>query len=428
MAIQRAHLKPTLQRLRTSFKNPFLDLVWTAADYAASGIAAPTPRELEKLRKESDPLADECIRALNVRPGSDSLKALDEYVSRPVEEQPSAAPREFMEQVTTIPLWVDPELVKQGQNVFWKYVLLICIILTDYSLPIGFAAARMTDILSCTNYFSSVKGTFQRVFETTKFLSDIMKGPEALTPLTGCGWKSTIRVRLLHTQVRLRILAQAEKRPDIYNVEELGVPINQEDMLCTLCEFSIAIISVLKKMDVHMSTPDIKAYLHFWRFMGYLMGIDDKYCRKLTTEAGATVVADSIHNHLVDPDAASVLTTHNLFEAMAFSPPLFWPAGVHVAVTRRLVGDRVCNGLQLPPSKWYWQILASCVLASYRWIFCSTIFLQQRIDLTMKYVPPFLEYYVHRIWAKDALHKPVACDFALKFIPHIGSELDDGTR
>ncbi|KAL3701155.1 hypothetical protein R1sor_019177 [Riccia sorocarpa] len=287
MATRRAHLK----RLNTSFKNPLLDSAWTAADYAESGIAVPTNRELESLRQKSDPLADDCIRALNLKPGTDSLKALDDYVSQPVEEQASAAPRKFMEQVTTIPHWADPELMKQGQNVFWRYVVLIYIILTDYSLPMGFTASRATDILSCTNYFSTVKGAFQRFFETAKFVTDIMNGPEALVPLTGSGWKSAVRVRLLHAQVRLRILAEAEKHPDIYDVEELGVPINQEDMLATLCDFSI-------------------------------------------------VVA--------------------------------------------------------------------------------------RVNLAMKYGPASLEYYVQRIWAKDALHKPVACDFVLKFLPHlVPQESDD---
>ncbi|KAL2631623.1 hypothetical protein R1flu_016309 [Riccia fluitans] len=420
----REHLKPNLERLKTSFKNPLLDIAWT--DYERSTLT--NPKELENLRQKSDPLADECIRALHVKPGTDSLKALDEYVSRPLEDQPSAAPRKFMEQVTSTPNWVDPELINQGRNVFWKYVLLIGIILSDYSLPIGFAASRMTDILSCTNYFSSVKGAFQRVFETTKFVSDIMRGPEALTPLTGVGWKSTIRVRLLHTQVRLRILAEAEQRPEVYDVEELGVPINQEDLLGTLCEFSIAIISLLRKMKVYMSPSEVKAYLHFWRFMGYLLGIDDEYCKKLVTEAGATAIADSINNHLVDPDAGSVLTTHNLFEAVAFTPPLFWPAGVHVAVARLLIGDRVSDSLQIPASKWYWRIFASCCLAVLRWIHCSTMFLQQRIDFASKYVPRFVDYYLQRIWAKDALHKPVACDFVLKFLPHIAAEEGDGNK
>ncbi|KAL3695371.1 hypothetical protein R1sor_009447 [Riccia sorocarpa] len=230
MATQRPHLK----RLNTSFRNPLLESVWRAPDFVKDGFAAPKNRELEALRQKSDPLADDCIRALHLKPGTDSLKALDDYVSQPVEEQVSAAPRKFMDQVTTIPIWVDPELMKQGQRVFWRYALLIQIILTDCSLPMGFTAGRVTAILTCTNYFSTVKGAMQRVFETGKFITDIMKGPEALEPLTGSGWKSAVRVRLLHTQVRLRILAEAEKRPDLYSVEELGVPINQEDMMGTI--------------------------------------------------------------------------------------------------------------------------------------------------------------------------------------------------
>ncbi|KAL2612873.1 hypothetical protein R1flu_024565 [Riccia fluitans] len=418
---KRDHLKPKLERLKTSFKNPLVDIALT--DYQRSlGIK---PRQLENLRQKSDPLADECTRALHVKPGTDSLKALDEYLSRPLEDQASAAPRKFMEQVTTTPNWFDAELLIQGQNVFWKYLLVIGLILTHYSLVMGFAASRVTDILSCTNYFSSVKGAFQRVIETVKFVTDIMSGPEALTPLTGVGWKSMIRVRLLHTQVRLRILAQAEKRPGIYDVKELGVPINQEDMLGTLCVFSIAVITLLRKIGVYMSPSEVKAYLYFWCFTGYLLGVDEEYCQKLMTEAQAAAIGESIANHLVDPDAGSVFMTHNLLQAFA----LFLPLGVHVALARLLVGDKVSDNLEIPPSKWYWRIITSCCLLGLRWMSCSTIFLQKRIDFCRKYFPLLVDYYLQRLWAKNAFHKPVACDFVLKFLPHIVAEdPDDGSK
>jgi len=49
---------------------------------------------------------------------------------------------------------------------------------------------------------------------------------EDMTPGSGRGWKSAMRVRLLHAQVRKRIMG-GKGRYNKYDVEKEGVPINQ---------------------------------------------------------------------------------------------------------------------------------------------------------------------------------------------------------
>lgn len=63
-----------------------------------------------------------------------------------------------------------------------------------------------------------------RLIETTLFVLDVMND---MTIGTGRGWKSAIRVRLLHAQVRRKI-KEKRGRVNEYSVETCGIPINQQ--------------------------------------------------------------------------------------------------------------------------------------------------------------------------------------------------------
>jgi len=48
-----------------------------------------------------------------------------------------------------------------------------------------------------------------------------------LTPVTGIGWKTAVRVRMLHSSVRVR-LAEKKGIKNVYDEKVDGIPINQE--------------------------------------------------------------------------------------------------------------------------------------------------------------------------------------------------------
>lgn len=85
--------------------------MWTEKHFPAS--------RLEPLRQVGDLLADNALAALDVKPGQNALAALREYTARPVEEQVSDAPRLLMQQLMTVPDWVDWAQVQRGQEVYW---------------------------------------------------------------------------------------------------------------------------------------------------------------------------------------------------------------------------------------------------------------------------------------------------------------------
>ncbi len=87
------------------------DILWTENHIPAS--------KLEPLRRLGDPLADEALAALDIKPGEDALEALLTYTAQPSDQQRSQAPKQLLAQVMTVPEWVDWGRVQRGQKVYW---------------------------------------------------------------------------------------------------------------------------------------------------------------------------------------------------------------------------------------------------------------------------------------------------------------------
>ena len=81
---------------------------------------------------------------------------------------------------------------------------------------------------------------------------------------------------VLHAKVR-RSLLQSKKADEepAWDVEQNGVPINQEDMAATLLAFSM---NVLMGIEIVCGRPlpeeEQRDYLALWRYLGWLLGVD----------------------------------------------------------------------------------------------------------------------------------------------------------
>jgi ER-bound oxygenase mpaB/B'/Rubber oxygenase, catalytic domain len=86
------------------------------------------------------------------------------------------------------------------------------------------------------------------------------------------GFHAARGVRLLHAAVRAFITLDPEASGR-YDVAELGVPINQEDLIGTLLTFTVVVFEALERMGIAVDPADADAYLHTWCVVGHLLGI-----------------------------------------------------------------------------------------------------------------------------------------------------------
>lgn len=120
----------------------------------------------------------------------------------------------------------------------------------------------------------------------------------------GSGYMSARKVRFLHAAMRLMLqqgpppqpaapaepartfMENAATRPT-WDVTELGVPINQEDLAFVLLTFGYLIPKGMETWGRKLPRAEKEAFLHLWRVVGHVMGIRDDLMTDDLDEAAA---------------------------------------------------------------------------------------------------------------------------------------------
>ncbi|KAF9968170.1 hypothetical protein BGZ70_006147 [Mortierella alpina] len=331
--------------------------IWTEHHLPAS--------KLEPLRSLGDPLSDAALAALEIKPGEDALEALLAYTARPSDEQKSPAPQQFLTEVMTVPDWVDWDRIKRGQQVYWRYCLFMKFTLLHMAVAGGMSMSKPMKVLKSSSYLFG-KQNERRVIETAQYVQELVHSPDYLRPGSGLAWKSTVRVRLLHSAVRARILKPSQGHPKYYDVEEYGVPINQEDLLAVMFSLSCLMWRAMEfRLGAHMKTQEREDFLHLWRYVGCLMGVDDILSVTQTPER-ADACLESMGLHLSDFNAESgrhlVTWTRNLYPRSRKAFGLLERYKLHMAMAEQLMGPEAWEIQELPFATWPYRVVKDLII------------------------------------------------------------------
>lgn len=221
---------------------------------------------LDQMRMLGDPDADKLVAELvnsgNLESANYLMDALVRYDTPP----PNGLPQELITYLDTAGDVSDEDLktVRLGQRLFNRYGHLILLILVCGSLPTTYAARRGVKVLNGTGRLRIDPN--RRLWETAQMVVNIM-GPGGLSR-TGKGIRTAQKVRLMHAAIRRLLLTD----PD-WNVEELGVPVNQEDLAGTLLMFSYFVLEGLKMLGVRIDPKERWGYFRTWQIVGRIMGV-----------------------------------------------------------------------------------------------------------------------------------------------------------
>lgn len=106
--------------------------------------------------------------------------------------------------------------------------------------------------------------------------------PGALTPPSGGrpageGWQLTVHVRAMHALVNHSFLPN-------WDVERWGLPINASDQASTLGLFDGVLILGCRALGVPISKQESRDLMHMWKYVGWLMGVDEDFLVDTETE------------------------------------------------------------------------------------------------------------------------------------------------
>ena len=176
--------------------------------------------------------------------------------------------RDFFRMIERTPTWVDHALIEDGVSFIHRTGLAGPYVLRDFALMGGYLLSGFNHALVMTGALN--KGAAQRIAETGKWWVDCTEH-DGLSRF-GAGFKTTLRVRMVHGMVRRHLPTRPE-----WDSSEWGIPVNQTDMLATYLAFGPIMLVGMRAMGIPVTPHESKAVMHLWKYAGWLMGVEDKW-------------------------------------------------------------------------------------------------------------------------------------------------------
>ncbi|MUL66147.1 hypothetical protein BOO86_16860 [Mycobacterium sp. CBMA 234] len=259
--------------------------------------------------------------------------------------------RRFFEEIETTPDWVDYDTLRIAQRTLRRGGADGMYIARDVALLGGYQFSGFNQTLLRTGALE--KGSNQRFAETMQWALDVID--DGGLNRFGVGYRSTIRVRFVHSMVRRHVLALPDWRSD-----QWGLPVNQTDMAATLVGAIVSPVTGALAMGILATPAELNAVAHLTRYVGWLMGVHDEWLprsfrdsiRILYHTSTALAVSDETTQQLSVPMARDPLAWYYR-GATGLRRRLAWAQ--HLSVTTAFLGPRVMRTLGLPAymPPWY---------------------------------------------------------------------------
>lgn len=189
-------------------------------------------------------------------------RALEQGISA-VNHPPQSMVRLF-EEFESDPPWLDPRLLELGARVFRRWGTSVFSFATTSTLEM-YSESSITKPLSYAGGYAGDKA-HKRQMETVRFWIDV-SDPDGLAP-GARGRQTAMRVRVMHVFIRRKLMQRAE-----WDYDAWGVPISVGDATLTLMGGSVVPGLALWSVGHQTTIAEIEATLHFWRYVGHLLGV-----------------------------------------------------------------------------------------------------------------------------------------------------------
>ncbi|WP_338770502.1 oxygenase MpaB family protein [Nocardia vulneris] len=338
-----------------------------AVPVLAPGDLSCTAAQRDSFRRfaqAGDPLADDVVAMFKRLPVGEGRRMFEIAVERGIDAVPDA-PAElaaFFAQVEADPYWLDRDKIDRGARVVGRTSVWGGIAMGMFALMGGYLASRADKTLVGTGDLDAMAP--RRLAETTQWWLDVTT-PGGLAR-NAVGYKSVLRVRLMHALVR----AGMNRRPD-WDYDAWDHPVNQVLTVGTLGLFSMANLVGAQALGLRFSPKEKDAVFQLWRYVGFLLGIDQEILPTCETDTWRAfwILADT--EFIPDADSqrlaqALIPAAGGLFIDNTTAPRRAVRAvltSYMVAYSRIILGRSNADFLGLPDSRFFQSaVLATAVV------------------------------------------------------------------
>lgn len=295
-----------------------------------------------------DQLADRAVEemAANLDPSQVHVvigRAMDVY--RPF---PAGAPeslRDLIDQASGVPDWYDREITRVASRAFFRNPEVVLAGLATGAIVEGFST------LISKSFFIRGRITdsgVRRLKQNNLHLLEqfLPGGPEP----GGDGWRLTLRIRLVHAQVRYLLRQSDEWDEDTY-----GMPVSAAHVLLGAAAFSGRLMQHVARLGGRFSAEERAAYVHVWRYIGRVLGIPEDI---MFEDEASSLRAFQIGS-LCEPtrEDEAIIMANCIINSVPVVLGVTNPkrrgrqAAQYYRVSRALIGDAMADGFRFPPGK-----------------------------------------------------------------------------
>lgn len=172
----------------------------------------------------------------------------------------------------------------------------------------------------------------------------------------GDGWKLSVRIRLVHGQVRRLLLKSPE-----WDADAWGVPLCASQIAYACSVFSALLLRRAEALGVRLTHEERESFMGIWRYSGHLMGVPDDllfaneedalaiYKIGTICEPPPGIEACQMANSLIN-SAPVVIGITDAKERMALTNKIY-------RISRALIGNSLADALRYPPSSSFGVLL-----------------------------------------------------------------------
>ncbi len=293
-----------------------------------------------------DPLGEEMTDDLSkFKPEEVSIliqNAMDNEGEKALREAPASL-RKLFKEAETLPEWLDYSAFAPGVRMFHRNSQVILAAFVAGVLIEGFTTnIAMSFFITGRLRDQGVR----RLGQNNRHMIEIFL-PGGLYR-DGDGWKLSVRIRLVHAQLR-HLLNRSEE----WDTEAWGAPISAAHLGYAISAFSARLLKHMKTLGAQYNDEEYDSFMAVWRYSGYLMGIPETILFRDADEA-LRLWEISLTCELDSP-LESVVMAHSLVNSAPLIAGRTEPkdrrelAGYVYRVSRGLIGNEVADSLMYPP-------------------------------------------------------------------------------
>lgn len=183
--------------------------------------------------------------------------------------------RDFFDHASTPPDWLDPEAFLPGIRMFHRNSPVVLASMLAGTLVEGFS----TNISKSFFITGRLRDQgVRRLKQNNRHMIECFM-PGGLER-TGDGWKLSVRVRIVHAQIR-RLMNNS----DDWDHDAWGVPVSSAHLGFAITAFSARLLRHMRNLGASYNEEERESFMVVWRYTGYLMGIPDTILFKDEEEA-----------------------------------------------------------------------------------------------------------------------------------------------